>query len=90
MNRRFYCDDSTVVETAAGKVRGCFLNDHYYFRGIPYVDAKRYQMPTPVEHWDGVLDAVTYGPVAPTVNKPGVILMSSAEDNGRELESHGL
>ena len=73
MNRRFYCDDRTVVETAAGKVRGCFLNDHYYFRGIPYADAKRYQMPTPVEHWDGVLDAVTYGPVAPTVNKPGVL-----------------
>ncbi|MBR4928374.1 MAG: carboxylesterase family protein, partial [Oscillospiraceae bacterium] len=54
MNRRFYCDDRTVVDTAAGKVRGCFLNDHYYFRGIPYARAKRFQMPEPVEHWDGV------------------------------------
>ncbi len=73
MNRRFYCDDRTVVETAAGKVRGCFLNDLYYFRGIPYAEAKRYEMPVPVDHWDGVLDAVTYGPVAPTVKKPNVL-----------------
>ncbi len=72
MNRRFYCDDRTVVETAEGKIRGCFLNDHYYFRGIPYATAERFRVPVPVEHWDGVLDAVTYGPAAPTVNKPSV------------------
>ncbi len=73
MNRRFYCDVRTEVRTAAGTVRGCFLNDHYYFRGIPYATAERYRSPVPVDHWDGVLDAVTYGPVAPTVNKPGVL-----------------
>jgi len=73
MNRRFYCDDRTVVETAEGRIRGAFLNDHYYFRGIPYATAERYEMPRPMEHWDGVLDAVTYGPVAPTVNKPNVL-----------------
>ena len=77
MNRRFYCDDRTVVEIDAGKVRGCFLNDHYYFRGIPYARAKRFQMPEPVEHWDGVLDAVTYGPVAPTITKPDVSSMNA-------------
>lgn len=72
MNRRFYCDDRTIVEISSGKVRGCYLNDHYYFRGIPYCDAERFEMPTPVKPWDGVLDAVTYGPVAPTINKPSV------------------
>lgn len=72
MNRKFYCNDSTVVETVAGKVRGCYCNDSYYFRGIPYADAERYEMPTPVKPWEGILDAVTYGPVAPTVGKPGV------------------
>ena len=77
MNRRFYCDDRTVVETAEGKVRGCFLNDHYYFLGIPYAEAKRFRMPEPVPHWDGVLDAVTYGPVAPTVQKPDVTSMNA-------------
>ena len=30
MNRRFYCDARTEVETVEGWVRGCFLNDHYY------------------------------------------------------------
>lgn len=77
MNRRFYCDDRTIVETSAGKVRGCFLNDHYYFRGIPYAEAKRFQMPEPVRRWDGVLDAVTYGPVAPTIQKPDVTSMNA-------------
>ena len=72
MNRRFYCDARTEVETVEGKVRGCFVNDLYYFRGIPYATAERYRMPKPMEHWDGVKEAVTYGPVAPTVRKPGV------------------
>ena len=72
MNRRFYCDARTEVETVEGKVRGCFVNDLYYFRGIPYATAERYRMPKPMDHWDGVKEAVTYGPVAPTVRKPGV------------------
>ena len=72
MNRRFYCDARTEVETVEGRVRGCFLNDHYYFRGIPYATAERYRSPKPMEHWDGVKEAVTYGPVAPTTNKPSV------------------
>lgn len=38
MNRRFYCDERTVVETVEGRVMGCFLNDHYCFRGIPYAN----------------------------------------------------
>ena len=73
MNRRFYCDWRTEVETEEGRIRGCFLNDHYYFRGIPYATAERWKMPKPMEHWDGVLDTVTYGPTAPTVSKPSVL-----------------
>ena len=72
MIRKFFCDDRTVVETDAGKVRGCYQNDHYYFKGIPYCEAKRYQMPEPVKPWEGVRNAVTYGHVAPTVKKPDV------------------
>ena len=49
MNRRFYCDARTEVETVEGRVRGCFLNDHYYFRGIPYATAERYKSPKPME-----------------------------------------
>lgn len=68
MNRKFFCDDSTIVQLTSGKVRGCYCNDSYYFRGIPYAEAERYEMPKAVK-WEGVLDAVTYGPVAPTMNK---------------------
>ena len=74
-NRRFYSDSRTEVETAEGTVRGCFLNDHYYFRGIPYATAERFRSPKPMEHWEGVREAVTYGPVAPTLSKPSVSRM---------------
>ena len=59
-NRRFYSDSRTEVETAEGTVRGCFLNDHYYFRGIPYATAERFRSPRPMEHWEGVREATDY------------------------------
>ncbi len=69
----FWCDhNGPIVETAAGKVRGYKLDDLYIFHGIKYANAKRFELATPVEHWDGVKDAFTYGPVAPTVMKPSV------------------
>jgi len=70
MNRSFFCDDRTIVEIDTGKVRGCFHNGVYYFRGIPYAKAERFMMPEPADPWDGVRDAVTYGRVAPTIKKP--------------------
>ena len=50
-----------IVETAAGRIRGYFFDDTYIFQGIKYAEAKRFQMPTPVEPWDGVKDAWGYG-----------------------------
>ena len=73
MNKNFYCDERTVVEIDSGKIRGCFHNGLYYFRGIPYVTAERYMAPKPVEHWEGVRDAFTYGRVAPTIKKPDCV-----------------
>jgi len=73
MNRSFYCDDRTIVEVNTGKVRGCFHNGVYYFRGIPYAKAERYMMPEPADSWEGVRDAVTYGRVAPTIKKPDCV-----------------
>lgn len=72
MRTNFFCDDRTTVQIDAGKVRGAFHNGIYYFRGIPYAQAKRFHMPTPPTPWEGVRDAVTYGHVAPTVDKPNV------------------
>ncbi len=65
MARQFVCDDSTVVQTVAGKLQGFKLDSTYIFEGIKYADAKRFQSPVPVQPWDGVKTATSYGYVCP-------------------------
>lgn len=66
MPRKFVCTyDAPIVETKAGKLRGFQLDSTFVFRGIKYADAKRWEMPTPVEPWEGVKDALNYGFVCP-------------------------
>ncbi|MGI6038732.1 MAG: carboxylesterase/lipase family protein [Eubacteriales bacterium] len=66
MARKFVCTyDAPIVETKQGKLRGFQLDSTYIFRGIKYADAKRWEMPTPVEPWEGVKDALNYGYVCP-------------------------
>ncbi|MEA5359305.1 carboxylesterase family protein [Amycolatopsis sp., V23-08] len=50
-----------IVETTSGQVRG--LNGA--FRGIPYAEAKRFELPAPPKPWTGVRDALEPGPAAP-------------------------
>ncbi|WUH97225.1 carboxylesterase family protein [Spirillospora sp. NBC_00431] len=61
-----------VVQTAYGKVRGTTGDGVTAFLGIPYAappfGPNRFQAPRPPEPWDGIRDAVEYGPTAP---KPG-------------------
>lgn len=73
MNKNFFCDERTTVAIDSGKIRGCFLNGVYYFRGIPYCETERFQMPHAVTPWEGVRDAVTYGRVSPTIRKPDCV-----------------
>lgn len=59
--------DGPVVETAKGRVRGVDRGDGTTaFYGIPYAQAPvgplRFAAPVPPEPWDGVRDAVAYGP----------------------------
>ncbi|MFE7456875.1 carboxylesterase/lipase family protein [Streptomyces sp. NPDC057554] len=64
---------SDIVEatarTAQGTVRGAVERGVAVFRGIPYaappVGARRFRAPEPPEPWEGVREAVTYGPTAP-------------------------
>ena len=70
MNKCFFSDERSTVAIDTGKIRGCFLNGVYYFRGIPYCKAERYMAPQPVEPWEGVRNAFTYGRVSPTIKKP--------------------
>jgi para-nitrobenzyl esterase len=59
----------TVVTTAAGKVRGTTQDGVHVFRGIPYaqppVGPLRFAAPVAHEPWDGVRDAIEFGPPPP-------------------------
>ena len=73
MSHQFWCDQNgPFAETKSGTVRGYKLDDLYIFHGIKYATAKRFEMPVPIPHWDGFKDAITYGPVCPTMQKPSV------------------
>ncbi len=62
--------DYPVVETRAGKVRGLWEEGTFLFRGVQYAQAKRFQMPQPVEPWEGTREAIIYGPVCPEIHTP--------------------
>lgn len=57
-------EDSTLVETSSGTVRGFVRDEIYTYYGIPYAQATERFTPAQEYHWDGVLDAVAYGPIA--------------------------
>ncbi len=58
----FICTSTEpVVETKAGKIRGFKFDSTYHFYGIDYGKAKRFEQPEPVEPWEGVKDALSYG-----------------------------
>ena len=62
----FLCSEfDPVVQTKAGKVRGYKINEIYTFHGIRYAKAERFQMPEPVDPWEGIVDAQDYGHVCP-------------------------
>ena len=70
MAKKFVCSTTEpVVSTKAGKVRGFCVDGTHTFHGIKYADADRFQMPRPVEPWDGVKDALSYGYVSPMLDK---------------------
>ncbi len=70
MAKKFVCSTTEpVVKTKAGKLRGFIVDGTYTFHGIKYADAKRFQMPTEVEAWDGVNDALSYGYVCPLMHQ---------------------
>jgi para-nitrobenzyl esterase len=70
MAKKFICSTTEpIVQTKAGKLRGFIVDGTYTFHGIKYADAKRFQMPTEVEPWEGVKDALSYGYVCPMLTQ---------------------
>jgi len=59
----------TVVRIRQGAVQGEVANGVAAFKGIPYAAApfglNRFQPPRPAESWEGVREALAYGPTAP-------------------------
>jgi para-nitrobenzyl esterase len=58
-----------VVATRQGNVRGSRAEGVFAFKGIPYAappfGANRFRPPQPAASWDGVRDALEYGPTVP-------------------------
>ncbi len=81
MQHLFTYDPGTaLVETRQGKVRGYVCDHVSIFKGIPYAKARRFHAPEPVEPWEGVLDATSYGYVCP--------LLELGKPNGELLVPH--
>ena len=57
----FYCchaqiktgENIAVTNTESGKVRGYIHNSIYTYKGIPYAEAKRFEMPQKPKPWQG-------------------------------------
>ena len=62
--------DFPVVQTKAGKVRGLLEEGTFIFRGVPYAQAKRFQMPEEVTPWEGTRRCNVYGPVCKEIHTP--------------------
>src|SRR6266851_655305 len=60
---------NTNVRTRQGVVRGSMVEGVATFKGIPYAappfGSNRFQPPRPAEPWDGVREALSYGPTVP-------------------------
>jgi para-nitrobenzyl esterase len=67
---------TTTVTTPSGAVRGVEDRGAVAFLGIPYAAApvgeRRFRPPQRLPRWDGVRDAVAYGPVPYQPRMPGV------------------
>ncbi len=61
-------ENLAVTNTDAGKVQGYIHNNIYTYKGIPYAEAKRFEVPQKPKPWTGVRSSMTYGPVAPLMD----------------------
>lgn len=79
-------EELVEVRAAAGAVRGCRAGAVTVFRGIPYaeppVGSRRFGAPVPVRGWDGVRDALAFGPCVAQPGHTGAVMSSLTGDTG--------
>src|SRR5689334_8782030 len=77
-----------IVDTRAGKFAGQITNGVAAFKGVPFAAApfgrNRMRSPQPVVPWDGVRQALAFGPKSPQVAYPPGIAEALAELVGSE------
>lgn len=71
-------ENIAVTNTDAGKVRGYIHNGIFTYKGIPYAEAKRFEVPSKPKPWAGVRSSLSYGPVAPLMD-PTTSVMDESE-----------
>jgi len=54
-----------VVQVRGGRLRGFKDGKTFTFLGVPYAEAERFEMPKPVQAWEGIKSAQAWGPVCP-------------------------
>ena len=64
-------EETTIVQTATGKVAGYIEQGIYTYKGIPYAKAERFMAPQPADSWEGVRSCRAYGPTAPQEVRTG-------------------
>ena len=76
-------DNSPIAATTAGKIRGYVENGINTFKGIPYGDdTKRHRFLPPVSptRWNGIRNAIQFGPIAPQQPLRDFKISSMSED----------
>ncbi|MBR5065284.1 MAG: carboxylesterase family protein, partial [Oscillospiraceae bacterium] len=58
-----------VVSTPKGLIRGYFYDGVFNFKGIKYANAKRFHKPEPIEPWEGIKNALSWGFNCPTMTE---------------------
>lgn len=54
-----------IVQVEGGQLRGFRDGKTTVFLGIPYAQAERFELPKPIQPWQGVKNAQSWGPVCP-------------------------
>ena len=82
-------DNGPIAATTAGAIRGYTDNGIYVFKGIPYGEntaLHRFKRPIPPKPWNGLRDALEFGPFAPQQLSSRDVFFPSPKDGTRISE----